>query len=311
MHRLITPDQPQLSRRSTKKRGVVLLIVLVAIIIAAATLVSFARNSMEAGANAVKAREELQARWGRASLNRALLPAADAVFAERDKQLRRQKRELPTPIIQSQVILGGITFDLGLADESAKLNINALYHAAGPEKTRLAVRDLSGSLSGVRLQPEVPPGKQPDEVAVEDGTQPEQPIAFRSWGQVFDLGRIENLPASTSKLTCFSRGPINIRRADQEAAIAAAAAVLPKATARRLCGEFRRNPQMPLRPLIERYSRGEAKRASLNRLLSESSVCYSLYVRCGTMNGVRTSFAAVAPDQNGVLRTREFEYRGP
>ena len=292
------------------RSGVVLLIVLVAIIIAATTLVSFARNSMEVGADAVKAREELQARWGRVSLRRALLPAADVAFQERDKLFRQAKRELPPPIIQAQVLLGGTVFEMGFADESAKVNINSVYHIDGLEKTRLLVRDLSGSLNGVRLQPEQPPDKTVDEVAIEDGEQPEQPLAFRAWGQVFDLNRIDSLTATTARLTIFSRGAINIRRADEEAAVLAASVVLPKATARRLCREYKKNPDNAVDPLIDRYTSKAAARARLKRLLSDSSVCYSLYVRCRTLNGVRTSFAAIGPDKDGVLRTREFEYRG-
>lgn len=292
------------------RRGVVLLIVLIAIIIAAATLVSFARNSMQVGADAVKARSELQARWGRASLNRALLPAADAVFKERDKQLRKAKKELPPPIIQDQVVLGGMAFDLGLADESAKLNINRVYQIGGLEKTRQAVRELSGSLNAIRLQPESSAVGQPDEVEIEDGQQPPQPVAFRAWGQVFDLSRIESLPAATSRLTCFSRGEVNLLRAEEEAAIEVVSVVLPRAQARRMCSEFRDNPQNAIAPLVDRFTANPSARARLKRLLSESSVCYSLYVRCVPMNGVRTSFAAIVPDGDGVLRTREFEYRG-
>ncbi len=291
------------------RAGVVLLIVLVAIIIAATTMVSFARNSMDVGADAVKARDELQARWGRASLQRALLPAADAAFQERDKKFRSAKKDLPPPIMQARVLLGGTVFEMGLADESAKVNINSVYHLKGLENTRQLVRELSGSLNGVRLQPEQA-AKPVDEVAIEDGDQPVPLAAFRAWGQVFDLNRIESLSATTSRLTVFSRGSINIRRAEEDSAVAAVSVVLPKATARRLCREYKKNPENAVDPLIDRYTSKTAARARLKRLLSDSSVCYSLYVRCRTLNGVRTSFAAICPDKDGVLRTREFEYRG-
>lgn len=293
------------------RRGIVLLVVLVAIIVGVATLVSLARVSMRAGVDASHARDNLQARWGSTSLRRAMLPAAPNVFEARDKALRTAAQPHPPAILPGQVVLGGVPFDFLLADEDSKANVNGLFLFGGKEKTRLAVRELSGMLTGVQLQPEsVPPG-QGSELAIEDGQEIDQlHSAFRAWGQVFDMSRMNNLPQTTRRLTCWGNEAINIRRAEEETAIETIAVVLPKSRARTLVTEYKKNQANLIALYIDRYASKPADRAQLNRLLSERSVCYSLYVGCRSPNGNRSSFAVITPDKEGVLRSREFEYRG-
>ena len=54
------------------------------------------------------------------------------------------------------------------------------------------------------------------------------PDAFRSWGEVFDLSRLgtglggpEPLAISTTGITCWGNGQLNIRRADDASIVAA------------------------------------------------------------------------------------------
>ena len=48
-------------------------------------------------------------------------------------------------MIQSNLVLGDVTFDLLLADEDAKLPLNTLYHHVGLKKTEDSISRIAGS----------------------------------------------------------------------------------------------------------------------------------------------------------------------
>lgn len=289
------------------RRGAVLLLVLVCLVLCASALVSIARQSFRIGADAVSARADLQRRWGVESMNRVLLPAASAVFEERDRQLRRVPWPHPEPVLRGRLMLGRTRFDFALADEDARASVNALYHFGGEQVARRGVRSLSGAAAGVKLSPESKSlgaeAMMKKDVVV--------PLAFRDWGQVFHLSRIGSLPAVTARLSCWNRMSINVRRASDEAVIEMAATVLPRAQARKMVADYRENRVNEINRSIREVARNARVRRQLERLLSESSVCYSLWVRAVSQADARDSFAVIRPDERGVVTTHEIEYRVP
>ncbi len=306
------------------RKGMVLLLVLVALIIAATALVSVARQSHRIGRDAIRAKQELQQRWGTESLRRSLLPAASDVFDERDKALRQQRiTELPPAELQGQVALGKTMFQFILADEDARANVNSLYHYGGNEKAKAAIRTLSKSLAAVALQPEVPSvgGKQMiKETQVPDDEENEEddpevlaeqtPNAFRSWGQVFNLQRVPNVQQATRRLSCWNSEAINIRRAEDDTIVEVMGVVLGKGTARRILEDYRSGEVNEIGRTIDRNTGSSTARAQLKRLVSESSTRFSLWVRSSRNGEVRDSFAVLTVDIEGGTRTKEIEYRG-
>ncbi|MFK7821665.1 MAG: hypothetical protein AB8G99_23335, partial [Planctomycetaceae bacterium] len=107
----------------SERRGVVLLLVLVALIAVSTALVSIARESYRVGQEAVRAREDLQMKWGEESLRRSVLPAAPAIYEEAEKAFRKSRREGRMPTEYSGVFsLGDAQFQFVLADEDARAN---------------------------------------------------------------------------------------------------------------------------------------------------------------------------------------------
>ena len=225
--------------------------------------------------------------------------------------------------------LGGLGFTFVLADEDARANVNSLYHYGGAEKATAAIRDLSGAFVAVRLNPEVPAiggQKMVQEMPVPAGaaeTDEEEPgvgadfasDAFRSWGQVFDLTRAPGLRSGAPNLSCFGSPALNVRRASDDCVIETAAVVVAKGKARTIVEDYRRSRASEIDRIIDRHTPNRWHRLQLKRLLSESSVCYSLRIvsgspgsKSGSLVGIRDSFAAITLDEEGAMRTREVEY---
>jgi hypothetical protein len=319
----------RLRKAETGKRpGIVLLFVLVSLVIAATALVSVARQSYRMGTDALRARRELQQKWGPASLNRAMLPVATTIFEERDKTARKARLPAPSPELLGDIVLGDVQFQFVLADEDARANVNSLYHFSDRESAAKAVQELSSAIGAVALNGEtesvgadrmVRPARRQlgatantdaeSERSEEDASRT-APIAFRSWGQVFDLSRVSNLQQVTRRLTCWGSEAINVRRAEEETAVEVAGLIMGRPAARRMITDFKKSPANQIRRTIDRYSTNAQHRLQLKRLLSESSMCYSLWVRSIQKSEVRDSFAVLAPGSEGTFRTTEIEYRG-
>ena len=314
-----------------KRPGIVLLLVLVSLVIAATALVSVARQSYRMGTDALRARRELQQKWGSASLNRAMLPVATTIFEERDKAARKARLPVPSPELLGNIVLGDVQLQFVLADEDARANVNSLYHFSDRDSAAKTVKELSQAIGAVALNAETeavgadrmvrpvntqPDSTRPDANADANEEDPEEetlrtaPIAFRSWGQVFDLSRVSNLQQATRRLTCWGSEAINVRRAEEETAVEVAGLIIGRPAARRMITDFRKSPANQIRRTIDRYSTNAQHRLQLKRLLSESSLCYSLWVRSVQKAEVRDNFAVLTPGSEGAFRTTEIEYRG-
>ena len=86
--------------------------------------------------------------------------------------------------------------------------------------------------------------------------------------------------------------------------------VIGKGAARTMLTDYRRNKANQIDRLIDRHASNRWHRLQLKRLLSESSVCYSLWVRSNRNREYRDSFAVMTQEESGAMRTQEVEYRG-
>ncbi len=289
------------------RRGYVLLLVLAVLVLLVTALAQLSTISIRRALAAADAQVRLQQRVGAESIERALLPRAAALFDTRQQAAEQQLQfgETTGPLdssryrIRDAVTFGGITFDVVLADEDAKLNLNRVYHAAGKSRVDQAVRDLVGpiaaraarTLPAVRPIPESPLGgrDESEDAADQAAAAEEIPRAFRSWGEVFDLRRLAAvsgsdaaLPNVTEQITCWGGGALNVPRASDEAIRAAAACILSDGAARRLVSRYRDNPAVPLEVLLVGEATSESERIALRRLLGQSSTHFSLWLDAST-----------------------------
>ena len=320
-HRRIGPQ------RSSQRRGVALLIVVACIVVAGLAMVSVTGKSLRLATDSVEKEAQLQQRWGVISLQHTLLTSAPKLFVDSDKRMRESGNTGPFPnSLQRDIVLGNIQFQCVLADEQAKLNLNAIYQRRGRSATALAARKMN-EIGGLRLRlaPEVADtAKQgmakaqtlADEEQMEFEDTPITP-AFRHWGQVFDLSRLESLqgipasqllPAATSKLTCWGRGEVNITRATDDVVEESCRTLLGPGVARKLVRQYRENPVLNVNQVALQLEIDDLKRQDLSRLLTTQSSTYSLWLHSTSLHGTQRWLAVAAPIEGQGIRTERFRF---
>jgi hypothetical protein len=99
-------------------------LVLMVLVVCGTILVAAGRRSGEQAVRAVAAQRDLQLAWGTRSCQAALLPHAERLLRDRTKRDQSVLAET-----EETVQLGDLAFHVIVADESAKANVNATYHA--------------------------------------------------------------------------------------------------------------------------------------------------------------------------------------
>lgn len=217
-------------RRPCSQPGFVLLLTLVVLALAAVVMVDVSRRGVEHAAAAAEAGHDLQRRWGVASARAAVLPRVDAILDD-----ERRRRGEPVAELAVALDLGEQRFGLVVADEQAKVNLNAVYREHGLDAATRAVAAAVGSAPGspiADLKPdprsgrgggpaiagtiaEEIPGMLPGAAAV---------VPFGSWSQVFRdpapdalLRTDEDRRRPVASVTCWGDGRLNLMRASRDA----------------------------------------------------------------------------------------------
>ena len=286
--------------RGRPRRGYVLLVVIAVSLVTVTVLSKLATSALQKTLEAADAEVSLQKRWGTFTLERAVISGAQKRF-EFEEERARQRGTLPPPTtIRDAITMGGVTYDLLLGDEDAKLNLNTVYHHAGREKTQSAIESVLGvgGRASIRLIPAVKPQSLSREQVqstrdneAEETIPPPPPKAFRSWGEVFDLNRLQQqtgpkaLPNATVGLTCWGNGQLNLTRATDPAILAVIDTVMQDAGAKRILKRFRQNPTIPTEVLILTEVSNRRNQEQLKALLSESSNNFSVWINASTKMG--------------------------
>jgi hypothetical protein len=312
------------NRGHRRSRGYVLLVVMAVSILVITVLGTLAKVSLRRALEAADAERSLQQRWGALTLERALLAKAPQTFKLREELAAELAPGKPPPpaTIRAVLSLRGVTFDLLLADEDAKLNLNSFYHQLGPDRTKQAVARVAGqqAVAAIRLVPAVEPmnlASLGEPTSFDSDPVEEEPIlldAFRSWGEVFDFkalatlyGSDAALPNVTAGVTCWGSGQLNIRRASDEAILAVAASVVQDGGARRLLKRYRENPIASLSALLQSEVSSQRNRDALANLMSETSTNFSIWIDASSQGrGSIRSFTVMRRDEEGVTRQSKF-----
>jgi hypothetical protein len=271
--------------RNRHPRGYVLLLTLLLLAIAAAALAGVCRLGLRQAVVAARAQDDLQRRWGVLTCRAALIPKAPEVFAS-----------LPAARAEARLTLelNGQSVTLVFGDEQAKANVNQMLALHGPAAARTAVQRLSQSAGAASLGVELRPlaiepdvgdtvaDPNPDRGALPDFTV--EPV-LETWDQVFRapaapdlLRRRAPLPSIASNLTCWGDGSVNARRASREAMEAACGKWLRPAEVAKLVLAREKDPNFDLWEALDALGLPEARRDAADRLLTDESTCYSLWI---------------------------------
>jgi hypothetical protein len=247
------------------------------IVMASLMLAALARQSLMLALEAVQKQEELQARWGTISCQRAVLNRARTIFARQIAQAA-DNRVPPADVrrqLSSTFELGGIPFRVILSDEDAKLNVNTVYATYGEQRTERILRQLTASKGRLDVR-----------LRRSSGDLADSPThLFRAWGQVFDHERISpsadvasHLQAATTEVTLWGAGRLNVYRASDQAIEAVWHLAVGRGTPQELQKLRRRIPPRSLWEIVAGLQLRDHERHALERILTDRSHGYSLWV---------------------------------
>jgi len=222
-----------------RRRGYVLVVTLGLLVLAATLMVSVGRASLRKARFASEAADDLQRRWGAASCRLAVMPAIESVLVDQERKIHR-----PVAVHRAQLQLGQQTFDLVLADEQAKANLNVLLDEADRASAETRIRETMtgigvGHLLRLRPDPTVVSttptrggggvgggggggggggeGNRGGNATTAPATRPLLPRRVTGFGQVFDDTPPAQLIGASQWFTCWGNGLVNARRASQPA----------------------------------------------------------------------------------------------
>jgi hypothetical protein len=217
-------------RRHHRRRGYVLVVTLGLLVLAVTLMVSIGRASLRRAAAAREAAEDLQRRWGATSCRLAVMPAIESVLVDQERKVRR-----PVALHRARLRLGEQTFDVVLADEQAKANVNLLLEESDSANAETRMREaMTGTGIGhlIRLRPDPAivstvraagggggggGGGGRGNASTAPATQPLLPQRVSGFGQVFDDVPPAQLIGASQWVTCWGNGLVNVRRAPQSA----------------------------------------------------------------------------------------------
>lgn len=309
------------SRKKRKQRGVVLMMVLVAVVLVGMALTVTARQSLQSQLSAAEQQRALQMRWGMFSCQKSVLPAASALFDASDRRVKksRGRTQAYPSILAGNVILGGHTFSLLLADENAKINLNALYDIQGLPECENAIHRLVEPMASrtTQLLPARPSRRIFNEQNQSNGSLLESTLnpAFRSWGEVFDLVQLQRLAGDdrqlatmTHQISLYGTCKLNVLRAKDEVILAACRSTIPDGLSKRLLSRIRETTLNQIDLILEQTITNLKDRAELSQILGTTSDSFSLWIEATGRRARHQRLALQVPDENGGLQITEFSF---
>ncbi len=252
------------------RRGYVLLMTLLTIAISSLLLVMFAQFSLNHAIETNMIENEMQRKWGVASIQRVAIDQSSTLLNERIiDQEAEVWRTRPLRESRARFELGGKQFDVVVGDESAKADVNRLIQAGIPDKK---ISDVIQKISGSKLTVNLNEFKKPR-------TAKEQPID--SINQIFTAANREMTAAevfeASRNITCWSNR-LNYRTATEETLNEFISALAGQTAGVQITSERNRNPEKSLKEVLQSIQATPETVRTLTRVLSETSVSQSVWI---------------------------------
>ena len=262
-----------LHRRRRRRSGFVLLMVLLVVAIAGTLMAGAARRCAARSLQAGSRVEQLQLRWGRRSCRDLCLSRAEQLLMQDEAA----KREAVVSAHRA-VELGGMKFDIVVADEQAKANVNVLTQKKGLVGMTASVRRLQSRQRKALLVLPRPVMNLPSGLT-------RVPMLYGSYDQLFRFERPAELtdfeaPASSALnyVTCWGGGRVNFRRAGNKVLREVLAGSLDETQLKKLIELRKDTPDVTMGEALRHLELNRRKIEQLRKELTERSRCYSLWV---------------------------------
>jgi hypothetical protein len=284
--------------KCSRRSGFILAITLLVLSITVMLTVGFARFSLITAIQASQQESRARIKWGNASCQRFALEQATRLL----KQAPASNPSESLARSECFVELGGSTFQMLLADESAKVNLNQLAAVTSMNEMASIAGRLVGDRGLVTLRP----------VKGFAANGPSLEIPLASWDQVFRGDEAERLVARelirrTESITLWS-GRLRPSLAADLTIFETLRPAVGSTIADRFIRLLRDAPQRPVADLIKEVSPSERAAEKLSELLADQSDCYSIWVNVVNGGRVETSLAVRRYFSSTLHRTFAFSW---
>jgi hypothetical protein len=220
-----------------------LLLVLLLLAIVGIGTTAACQATMTQASRAAQAQDDLQRRWGTFTVRTAILRRAEGLLSP-----QAISRRMTIPLTTQ-------SFEILIADEQAKLNVNAL---------RSPQRDITELIRGMNRTD-----------AIRLSPRRGMP-AFEAFAQIFPEASPADLVILTQSLTCFGNGELNMKRCSLDSLQARCADVLDINQIRKLFG-FSREGQTAGQAL-DGLALSREKRDRVDATVTDQSTCHSVWI---------------------------------
>ncbi|MAX25861.1 MAG: hypothetical protein CMJ19_15280 [Phycisphaeraceae bacterium] len=283
---------------------------LLLIAMAGSVLAIMAKRSIFDASDVQQAQQQLEHRWAAYSLEKSLLPRAEKVIETllekdplRDEHVFKGK-------VEFEIQLAETTYQLTLADENAKANVNQMIDATQTQTVSsqpiqrllqdMQVRDIPA----IQIQPYV----------WENATNSQ---AIQTLGQVFEnvnpsqLVAFESIdPVVLDVLTCWGDGKLNLHSASPHAIKAVCLKQMTRGEIDKLIRARDANPRITLDAALTSAGVDKKKLGKIKVLFTEKTTCVSLWTRWETDRRTRYRLA-VATQQASPKSTNQSTKQSP
>ncbi|MCC7407056.1 MAG: general secretion pathway protein GspK [Phycisphaeraceae bacterium] len=269
------------TNRLRQPRGFALILTLMLLVVAGTALGVVTRLSLARAADASYAQEELQLRWGTISLQNLLLSEPEKIL-----QKAEESSETPLTFVRDTLELGGIPFTWTVADEQAKVNLNAILARQDLTQATAVAGRLAVAV-GQPISAEPRPLRPSSTAPTEASSSPPRQDASESFGsfeQVYPLATPDELfglelgpdHGVTASLTLWGDGKVNVHRADAQTMAEACQPTLSAGILGELVSLRTRRPGITVTEAIAQIELKDDQRKAAAELLTDRSTCYSV-----------------------------------
>lgn len=278
-------------RKPHKNKAFVLILILAVLVVATTVLAGWAyrvgRSALESGEIA----RDIQRKWGCLSSRRAFLSQPD--FFDRIMVEESQEKEEIVASVNREIELCDYKYKLILADEQAKANVGSLISNDKEKAGSLISKLISDNdeFCGVQLKLDESQG------------------GYDSFDMVFDYGNDPANLLNISRLTCWSDGLVNFRRADKPTLEAVTAGILSATEVDQVIALRNESQDLSLTGLLQKLALGEKRPEELKKVLTDTSNSKSLWVLCDDGNRSWYYFYVKQKDNDSEdMKTRSYQW---
>lgn len=272
--------------RSSRRQGFALISTLVLIAISALLLAGFSRLSLTKSLESLRAERQLQTRWAKASVERLIFSNASQLLTH-ELYDEENEQTIRVPLNRNIMTINfrDVRIEAVLANESSKLDLNTVGELKSHSAISKSIRRICG------------PDALPIQLAPKKRGRDAKDRDFVSWGQIFrssESGAVkaESLIGLTKDISLWGKR-ICLNSSSDEVLREACKFAVGDATANRVVDARNATPGISVKQLFADLSLSDRHSAALSRLLTNSSISQSIWVKISHKSSVAKSYYLV------------------